>query len=451
MNIIFLWATRVFYLALIAYYAGLVALSFLLMIRLGFNKIFLARKTNSASARPVANTPRNASWRERFLYITNTNHLLNDVAAIASTVIPIYLLSISPASTFLKLSALPFIVSVIPYFFGFTRSTGVGIHGGVIGSVLGLYVLTINDTNLTWWDQTPYFLSLTLIANLSGWLGGFVGIGQIREAVAINFFELNVGEKKSALPELIVHTKEPVSNIIHSKTIGVLKVTDKKPNLITAQVDNKKGGHFSLVSLRHEIEYRVSIRPQVMLLRRLFERKIRDYSINDILDNVFNLWRHTVIRIVFLQVPKYSKPNETSINLMVLAHKETPSIIWVDDEIEDLSNALFEEINRALKNASRGDGIFDLKVKGSVTLRRWQSNIKPEQYFKNTKVSRESDTLLIDKQIRSQKIPPYIMDEFSMMETFFDRIRGSTYAFIAFLFTQIGLGVFVNWLSNQIP
>lgn len=206
-----------------------------------------------------------------------------------------------------------------------------------------------------------------------------------------------------------------------------------------------------MVSLRHEIEYRVSIRPQMMLLRRLFEINIRDYSINDILDNVFNLWRHTVIRIVFLQVPKYSKPNETSINLMVLAHKETPSIIWVDDEIEDLSTALFEEIGRTLKNASRDDGIFDLKVKGSVTLRRWQSNIKPEQYFKNTKVSRESDTLLIDKQIRSQKIPPYIMDEFSMMETFFDRIRGSTYAFIAFLFTQIGLGVFVNWLSNRIP
>lgn len=215
MNIIFLWATRVFYLALIAYYAGLVALSFLLMIRLGFNKIFLARKTNSASARPVANTPRNASWRERFLYITNTNHLLNDVAAIASTLIPIYLLSISPASTFLKLSALPFIVSVIPYFFGFTRSTGVGIHGGVIGSVLGLYVLTINDTNLTWWDQTPYFLSLTLIANLSGWLGGFVGIGQIREAVAINFFELNVGEKNPPFLNLLYIQKNryPTSSI----------------------------------------------------------------------------------------------------------------------------------------------------------------------------------------------------------------------------------------------
>ena len=108
---------------------------------------------------------------------------------------------------------------------------------------------------------------------------------------------------------------------------------------------------YSFISLRNEMEWRKGYRPQIIALKWLFEKGLSTYSIIQIIDNVLNVWRYTISRAILLIAPDLvfstktkAKDKDRSVQLFVITHKETPSIIWVENDIEVLSKDICEKL-----------------------------------------------------------------------------------------------------------
>ena len=85
--------------------------------------------------------------------------------------------------------------------------------------MIGLFWFASRQNPWLWWDQAPYYLAINLLANLSGWFGGFIGIGQIRESIAAGVIEFQVNGNRSDISGLIDQVKQTI-NSVFTQQIG---------------------------------------------------------------------------------------------------------------------------------------------------------------------------------------------------------------------------------------
>ncbi|MEA3344799.1 MAG: hypothetical protein U9Q78_00890 [Chloroflexota bacterium] len=447
-----IWISRISYLVLVTFYFALILLAILLTARQALVRVIafiLRRRTRPDQTSPISGEH---SFLGRTKAIFETSFVANATLAIVSVLLPFVLISELSLQTSIRLFLATLIVTVIPYVWGFTRMSGVGIISGAIGAMLGLFWLSSRDPRLVWWDLTPYFLSLNLLANLSGWLGGFLGIGQVREAAAISVFEIELGSKGSFLFDLIHRVQKAIHEEFVATTAGKLTFTESNLDLVITQTAEDEA-RCSLTSFRREMEWRRGRRPQLVALRWLFERGLNVHSVDDILDHVFNVWRYTATKAVFAREPDHSS-DDNRLLIAVLTYKETTTIIWADEEVALLSLRLFKRICNALEMdavSRKGETRWRLKKRSSTILRRWQPRPRLEQYVKNTTASNSIVTFMGGSQLDPRAdIPRYVSDQFLLMPSLFDKLRGRLSTFVVFLLTQIIVGILIDCLANQL-
>ncbi|MBE7436757.1 MAG: hypothetical protein HS100_22790 [Anaerolineales bacterium] len=438
-----LWASRIIYGFLVVYYLGMLLLANVLIIRQLIVRLLIKILHKSSKQLAEATIKKKASLGEVF----RKSLLLNDILAVSSIFLGFVLVTlISFPKPEYKSISIALIVSVIPYIWGFKRSTGVGVNSGTIGAMFGLFWLAYKQSPIVLWEQTPYFLALNIIANLSGWIGGFVGLGQIRESASVSLFEFSFEKETHQIPDLIEKIKKSIGSVFIAKTNGEFVKQTKQPEMTLAHLTSTDS--YSFISLRNEMEWRKGYRPQVMALKWLFEKGLNIYSINQIIDNVFNVWRYTTSRAILLishdlLFSSGAKSRDNSVQLFVMSYKETPSIIWTENDVEILSNDIYQ---RLLKDAKK----YAWKIKNSnfFTLQRWASQATLEQYSKNTLASNNPMEFVKNKNLSNiGYFPKSLHDEFSSMTTFFDKIRGRTATFVTFLIAQVFVALLINWLN----
>jgi len=440
---IILWASRIFYAFLVVYYLGMLLLANILILKQLLIRL-LSKFLRKVIKRSVKSTDeKKVPLREVF----RTSLFLNDVLAVLSIFLAFFLVTlISFPKPEYKSISIALIVSVIPYIWGFKRSTGVGVNSGTIGTMFGLFWLAYKQSPTVLWEETPYFLVLNIIANLSGWIGGFIGLGQIRESTSVCLFEISFEGNPPQIPDLIEKIKNSIGLVFIAKTNGAFIKQTKQPEMTLAHLASTDS--YSVISLRNEMEWRKGHRPQVIALKWLFERGFIFYPINQIIDNVFNVWRYTTSRAVLLISHDFLFSPETknkggSVQLFVMSYKETPSIMWTENDIEVLSKDIYQKL---LSDAKK----YSWKIKNSnlFTLQRWTSKTTLEQYSKDTLASKNPIEFVKDKHLASiGYFPKSLHDEFSSMTTFFDKIRGRTATFVTFLVAQVFVAILINWLN----
>ena len=207
---------------------------------------------------------------------------------------------------------------------------------------------------------------------------------------------------------------------------------------------------YSLVSFRDELEWRKSYYPVLIAFGWLFERGFSIHPVNQVIDYAFNFMRYTTTRAIITRPSDYffeeTRGSRKAIQLFVLTYQETPSILWVDQDIEDLSR----KINRKVVTRARKCPLT-IKYANHIILRKWQAEGTLEQYSKKTLASSDPTECLKDKKIsETGYLPKNLYEEFLSMKTFIDRIRGRTSTFIALLLAQVLLAYFTNWLKTGI-
>jgi hypothetical protein len=439
----FLWASRIIYVLLIVYYLGMLLLANVLILKQLIIRLIAKFLRKTAKYSENSTNKKKIPLSEVF----RTSLFLNDILAVLSIFLAFVLVTLInfPKPEYKSIS-IALIVSVIPYIWGFKRSTGIGVNSGTIGAMVGLLWLAYKQSPTAWWEQTPYFLILNIIANLSGWIGGFVGLGQIRESASVCLFEISFEGEPPKISELVEKVKNSIDLVFVAKTKGEFVKQTKQPEMTLAHLTSTNS--YSIISLRNEMEWRKGYRPQVAALKWLFEKELAIYPINQIIDNVFNVWRYTISRAVILISPELllstePKSKGTTVQLFIMTYKETPSIIWTENEVELLSKDIYQ---RLLDDSKK----FRWEIKNSnlFTLQKWTSESTLEQHSKDTRASKNPIEFLRDKKITDiGYFPKSLHDEFASMTTFFDKIRGRTATFVTFLVAQVFVALLINWLN----
>jgi hypothetical protein len=412
-------------------------------------KIFFWFRKKKWKIKDRANNKKPTNLIELFRIST----VFNDILAIFSLVVVFYALSIIPVSIKIRWLVTPFIVTIIPYAWGFYRATGVGLRGGVLGAVIGSHWLALTDVTTPWIDKAPFLIVVAMVANASGWLGGFLGRGQIKEAIALNIYDLTIKKSGNEIQRLIKEIGH-IMDEVYSKLEGEIRTGENKLDAIIAQLSEKNGA--SLVSFTHKADWKKVYRPQLIALGWLFSVTDSTHSADEIFDSISNFFRFTTSEVVISYVREPVNANRLGrIRITVKTFKQTPSIIWVDKEIHELSSRIDENIKRILnlpKNSkNRRQNSWSVASSSSIILRQWRQTPTLEQYAKNTFAVTNPIDLISKSQLYSSDLLPSYKDfpEYLIgVPSFFDKIRGRLYSFFAFLIGQILLGIFINWASN---
>lgn len=443
-RIFFSVVALIIYIFLFLYYVRMELFTLLLIFRRGIQNIVRRSEKEEMIFR--------LSIRE-IIKLFEQSLFFNHSLAILSMILVICIVAYLPTGEKLKLQLLTIITSTVPYVWSYFRAANVGINGGIIGSLIGLSIFAWKIGNIEWFFfHTPHFLLFSFLANMSGWLGGWVGSGQIREAVYVIVGKLKIGDEGSSIQNLTDFVEDTVQALLESEYKNEIKYIINKPSLdVLESADN-----CSVVSYRHEMEWRLVERPQKKAIGWLFKKEIP--STNIIIDNMFNLFRSQVTKIVFLGESNPcdgfdEEDDQSVIHMLIVNYKETPAIVWVDDEVKVLSDRLkiainenFSEHSDKIQNHQRN---FLLRNITQFAYRTWRENITLEQYSKETYGSTCPYEAIYENQLGiTQNIPILIMNEISKASTFFDQFRGNLLTFIAFLFAQVIVAVVVNIASE---
>jgi hypothetical protein len=188
----------------------------------------------------------------------------------------------------------------------------------------------------------------------------------------------------------------------------------------------------------------------------LFSTTDASHSADEIFDSISNFFRFTTTEVIISYVREPIDTNSLGrIRVIIKTFKQTPSIIWVDNEVYNLSNQIDEDIRHILslprERKNRKQSPWKVISSSSLILRQWREKPTLEQYAKNSFAVTSPIELISKSQLYSSDLLPSYKDfpEYLIgVPSFFDRIRGQLYSFFAFLIGQILLGIFINWASN---
>lgn len=443
---IFYFVIQIITVFLIAYYLGM---EFLVFALIGKNVLIrLFQKTSQKNFKKTIQEqrPRRAKnfLKELFERSLFFNHTL---AILTIALCAIVIISLPDLSSFVKLEIFTVIVSILPYIFSFTRATNVGINGGIIGTIFGLLLFSAFEPGLSWWENSGYFLIITGLANVSGWIGGWVGPGQLREAVSVTVFKATMNHEGVTLSSLVETVQNAINQIIPTNDKNV-RFVDQKPTMVITHA----GSSFSIVAYKHELEWRQIMRPQYESLKWLFSKDV--YSTNQIIDYVFNIFRAKVTKAILISKQSNEiSQNADEIYLLVLNYKETPSIVWVDDEITLLSHNVHNAVHNHIQHTDEHNPKVDWNISRPVEtiVRQWQPKISLEQYSKDTPGANMPYHVIKERKIsHDEKLPADVLSEIIKAPTVFDRVRGQAFAFVSFMFFQVFIGVLINLFSDHL-
>ena len=442
------------YLLVIAYYLYLEIFALILILQ---SLIIRGRQTHGKGSRNDAN---HVSKKQTLGHLFETSLFFNHSLAILSTWAAIAIIAELPINSGYKLGIVPVAATVLPYIWSFTRATNVGINGGILGVILGLLWLAWRDANISLLHDSFYFLVINITANMSGWLGGVVGAGQIKEGRQVNLFKILITGQGAGLNQLVNKVQEAVVSALDpgadrsdNKT---LKFIDSKPQMTVAQ----GVPCCAVLSYRHELEWLVKVKPQKIVRSWLGKREY--HSPNQIIDCVFNMFQNIVTKAIFLRFPEDVEKQQSPINtpnqpvliyLTVLQYRETPSIMWVNPEVEALSEKTSQQITAALSQPIGQDTQsrppWSVQYHQSVMMQNWKPKIRLEQYSKNTYGSSMPYEAVSEAQLSDGiSLPKPIMDEIAANLSFFDRFRGKMATFLAFLVFEAAIAFLINMVSS---
>ncbi|HJS20549.1 MAG TPA: hypothetical protein VJ785_17515 [Anaerolineales bacterium] len=435
----------IFYWIVVIYYSIYVTVGVLILIKQAVVKVAFWFRDKRWRIR---NRSRNKK-RKKFAELFEVSTVFNDILAILSLVTSFYILSVIPISRNTQWLATPFIAMIIPYAWGFYRATGVGLRGGVIGAVIGSHYLAQTDLITPWNEKIPYLIVIAMVANASGWLGGFLGRGQLKEAIALNLYDLALNKSGNEIEKLIAGISGVIDGT-YSKLKGEIRTGDNKLNAIVAQLSEENRA--SLVSFSSQADWKKVYRPQLIALGWLFSTTDVSHSADEVFDSISNFFRFTTTEVIISYVREPLDVNNIGrIRIIVKTFKQTPSIIWVDKDIHELSDQLDQEIRSVLnQHNNKARPYWEVIYSSSLILRQWREKPTLEQYAKNTFAVTNPIDLISKSQLYSPGLlPSYnnFIEYLIGVPSFFDKIRGQLYAFFAFLIGQILLGIFINWAS----
>jgi hypothetical protein len=241
---------------------------------------------------------------------------------------------------------------------------------------------------------------------------------------------------------------------VYSKLEGEIRTGENKLDAIIAQLSDQNKA--SLVSFTHKADWKKVYRPQLIALGWLFSITDAIHSADEIFDSISNFFRFTTTEVIISYIREPVDVNSLGrIRIIVKTFKQTPSIIWVDKEIYELSSQIDQVIRRILNKPREAKdprrSSWKVISSSSIILRQWREKPTLEQYAKNTFAVTSPIDLISKSQLYSsdllpsyKEFPEYLIG----VPSFFDKIRGRLYAFFAFLIGQILLGIFINWASN---
>jgi hypothetical protein len=417
-----------------------------------------------ATPRPAESSDEKEPRKGLLKRLYDSNLLFNDCLGIFIILACFAVISILPFGDRFRWSVAPFIACFIPFLLGFYRSTGVGIQCGVIGMTAGLFWMAaaspgdstpLWSTNLSFLppglSNCPYFLLLTLVSNISGFLGGFAGLGQVKDSKVAIIFDIQIQEKGQALNDLIDKANQTITDFLEGRGEGKPDLKKWLPDLSAAQlIPTQNTDQNVILNYQQHIRWRLNYRPQAQarqwLLKRRPEDKTADFDMNKLLDYVSNVLRHRTFDLVIQNNPKIEDRCAGNFLMALQIYMETPSIIWVDDKTLNEAQILFKYVLNSFKdNESYPWHILNTNV---FNLRYWRDHITLEQTVKQTFGAEKSAKYVINSQlIDKNSCLVNRIDDFSGVPTFFDRWRGRT-LFLGFLIGPLILGLLDNWLSE---
>jgi hypothetical protein len=420
----------ILYWIVIIYYSIYVAVGLLILIKQVVFKIIYWFRNRKWRIKNRDKNRKTRSLKELFKVST----VFNDFLAMLSLIVVFYVLSIIPISINIKWLVTPFIVTIIPYAWGFYRATGVGLRGGVLGAVIGSHYLALTNVTTPWSEKAPFLIVVAMVANASGWLGGFLGRGQIKEAIALNLYDLTIEKRGNEIEKLIARICGVVDGI-YSQLKGEIRTSENKLDAIVAQLSEKNSA--SLVSFTSKADWKKVYRPQLIALGWLFSTTEASHSADEIFDSISNFFRFTTTEVIISYVREPIDINNLGrIRVIIKTFKQTPSIIWVDRDVYELSNQIDQNIRYVLslpeerKNRKRSP--WKVITSSSIILRQWRETPTLEQYAKNTFAVTSPIDLISKSQLYSSDLLPSHKDfpEYLIgVPSFFDKIRGQLYSF----------------------
>jgi len=435
------------YLALLAFYGFLLLVLIIALIR----HTLLERQHESTDKVPQDNLPFELSRQPK------SSLLITSGLAVMSMVLPLCLLGAidTPLDNTLELaikqSIIPFVVTLVPYVWGFRKATNIGILAGMYGTAIGLW-LFIRLTGLSWWDNAIQIGLLNVLSNASGWLGGAVGQGQIRESVAAVMMEIDIANQgfRTATQTMFEIASKTIKEHMRTATGRLPHLRNDRGSFATAYATSQQDG-FSLIAYRRDADWVVGHRPMLNAFKWAFERHHCPRSANQIVDKIFNFWQSQVIRLVLLKPERGSEsPNSPHcLQIILLNYRETPSILWIDDSTIGSARQLYEK----LMNAFGKEFACSIGTSTQVMiLVNWTTSPRLEQYGKCTLVARGCSTQDIsDLKLNADvHVPNCVLQEFLGTPSFWSKLRGRTSTFLIFLMGQVILAVLINLASDML-
>jgi hypothetical protein len=423
------------YLIVVIYYIGTVIVLLLNVILQGILHLFPPKNNTYTSTTSTGYNKLRSSLA------------LNCTLALISLLIAVTVIAVAPGSLLFKLSILPVAITAISYLWGW-RTTTIGVVTGTAWTAISLWLFTVLAPEVSWWTYAPYFLILNLIGNLSGWLGGFVSCGQIREAECITHIEMNVANEGKTIYQLLEDIKTIISKNFKDQWQSYIANELDSEAITLAEVGYEAQHKGSVLFGKKELEWIHGHHPQLETFFWLLEFPPRRRRVSEIIDCVFNVHRHVITRVAIHLTPSEVPGYQSCLRIIVMTFRETPTIVWVDAPIVAFARKIHDELLAHFDCHHSAD--VQIHQRQFVVLRSWKGKPKIEQYAKNTWASYNTSTqaiqsLSFDSGLR---LPADVVSEFTSSGTFFDRWRGPLTTFALFLASQVMLGIAINILSS---
>jgi hypothetical protein len=448
---IFIWISRGFYMALIVYYCILVLLVALLIIRQRVVKMIAAFNRRRFLAANIDSLNRNHSVPQKMRLVFQSSLLVNNFLAIMSMIFAFAVVTESNVEYNVKLAILVIVAGLIPFMWGYLKSTNIGVNSGTIGVLLGLFWLDFRIVQISWWDQALYFSFISILSLQSGWYGGSKGLGKIRDSMVTSVFKVNLEANGPSLRELIFFTQETIFNKVLRSKSNRIYFAGNEVKLVMLQGTAAEAFHGSLTNFEYKSTWSLINNPQLIAFRWLFEKRLVVHTNNEIIDCAFNFWRNITIKLIIIHSDEDDHTGIDKFYLIINSYNETPSIIWSNFVVESIALQIYQCILDALNNTNI-EGIsnqWKIKEQGIVVLRQWQPRITLEQYSKNTLAVANALVAIEQNRLNTEyHIPSYIQDDFFSPPHNVFSIRAVD--FVLILIGQIILGIFINLLTNHI-
>jgi hypothetical protein len=363
--------------------------------------------------------------------------------------VPIGVLALLPTPRSVDWWVLPMVISGVSYLSGW-RSANLGVIVGSVGAVAGLGLFAALDPTVNWWDSAPLFLILNVLGNISGWLGAFIGRGQIREAQCFTRIRIKLHGRGAAMYEVIEDVDQIISSLFVKYWPSVNKVEGTKEILMLAECGDLLSRRGSIVAVKEEVRWIHKYAPVAKGLRWLVEWPIKPRTLNEITTHIFNIWRYATCYMTLRRREEDNDELPDVFHLVIKSYWEIPAIVFVDDQIVSFARELHTTLLRQLKDQKCANRqVVDDQF---LVFRAWQLHPLPEQIVLQTWAAKQARNQAIQSMRLSSdvNVPIDLVSDFISSGTFFDRWRGTTATLVFFMLSQVLLGVVVDWFKTLI-